>query len=195
MSTAAGLESLIQDGVRLSRDGDAAGALERFREAIALEPPAAEGHFNLGIALAVEIGHGRRRGRRGRRRLVEQVFQEPHAALDRVAVAAIGQASQNARMREHSAAMVGFGQRHAAELRSAHAFDLVVRGELVIVELLLRGRGVVRGQAEELRRAEHHAERFADTLLERFRACARLLPILHQPVELAAPERAGDKPW
>jgi tetratricopeptide (TPR) repeat protein len=51
MSTATSLESLIEDGVRLSRDGDDASALERFSEAIALEPRAAEGHFNLGIAL------------------------------------------------------------------------------------------------------------------------------------------------
>jgi tetratricopeptide (TPR) repeat protein len=51
MSTATSLESLIEDGVRLSRNGDATSALERFRDAIALEPRAAEGYFNLGIAL------------------------------------------------------------------------------------------------------------------------------------------------
>ena len=72
------------------------------------------------------------------RRFIEQVFQQPHPAFDRMPFHAIRGPRQDSRVGQHAAAMMFRRERDSAELGAANVRDPVVRRERFVEERVPR---------------------------------------------------------
>src|SRR3954452_6237216 len=79
--------------------------------------------------LTVELRHIRRRGRG---RAVEQIPEQPDAALDRMAVLAVREAGEDAGVRQDAAAVEALVESPLAKLRVHDARDAVMRRQAVV---------------------------------------------------------------